>query len=62
MECDFRYSSNFKGIIDILGNITENITFHFNDTGMTIQAMDGSHISLLYIELFRDQFIKFIRL
>ena len=60
MECDFRYSSNFKGIIDILGNITENITFHFNDKGMTIQAMDGSHISLLYIELFRDQFIKLV--
>jgi len=60
MECDFKYSINFKGIIDILGNITENITFHFNDSGMSIQAMDGSHISLLYIELFKDQFNKLV--
>ena len=60
MECVFRYNSNFKGIIDILANITENITFHFNENGMSIQAMDGSHISLLYIELFIDQFTTLV--
>ena len=60
MECAFRYNSNFKGIIDILANITENITFHFNENGMSIQAMDGSHISLLYIELFIDQFTTLV--
>ena len=60
MECAFRYNSNFKGIIDILANITENITFQFNENGMYIQAMDGSHISLLYIELFIDQFTTLV--
>jgi len=58
MDCTFKYNSNFKGIIDILGNITDNITFKFNENGMNIQAMDGSHISLLFIELFLDQFIN----
>jgi proliferating cell nuclear antigen len=60
MECTFRYNSNFKGIIDILANITENITFKFHQNGMNIQAMDGSHISLLYIELFIDQFTTLV--
>lgn len=60
MECTFRYNGNFKGIIDLLANITENITFQFNENGMNIQAMDGSHISLLYIELFIDQFTNLV--
>jgi|LakMenEpi03Aug12_release.lakeMendotaPanAssembly.Ray.scaffolds.fasta_scaffold539053_2 proliferating cell nuclear antigen len=60
MECAFRYNSNFKGIIDLLANITENITFQFNENGMNIQAMDGSHISLLYVELFIDQFTSLV--
>jgi proliferating cell nuclear antigen len=60
MECTFKYNNNFKGIIDILGNITENITLKFNKNGMNIQAMDGSHISLLFIELLSDQFTKLV--
>lgn len=60
MNCTFRYNSNIKGIIDILANITENITFKFHQNGMNIQAMDGAHVSLLYIELFIDQFTTLV--
>lgn len=56
MQCTFKYNSNFKGIVELLSHITETITFHFTENGMNIQAMDPSHISLIYIELFIDQF------
>jgi proliferating cell nuclear antigen len=60
MECVFKNAANFKGIIDILSNFTDNITFNITENGISIQAIDGSHISLVFIELFIDQFDKLV--
>lgn len=59
MDAIFRLASNFKGIIDILSGIVDTITMVYNAEGIQIQAMDGSHISMLYIVLKRDQFNEY---
>lgn len=59
MDTTFRVASNFKGIIDIISAFTDTMTIQYNSDGMSIQSMDGSHISMLYIMLRRDQFLDY---
>ena len=59
MDATFRLASNFKGIIDILSGLVDTITMLYNEEGIHIQAMDSSHVSMLYIVLKRDQFLEY---
>lgn len=59
MDITFKYSNNFKGMFEALTSFVDNISIHYDKTGLKIQAMDSGHISMIFIELYEDQFTKY---
>ena len=59
MDATFRMASNFKGIIDIISGFIDTMTIQYTEDSISIQSMDSSHISMLYIILRRDQFMTY---
>lgn len=52
MEVTFERSSTFKKIIESIRELCKEVTFNFDEeTGLTIQAMDSSHVSLISLHL-----------
>jgi proliferating cell nuclear antigen len=52
-------AKNWKSIISIIGSIIEEAPLKLTADGMTLRAMDPSHISLIDLELPKDQFISY---
>ena len=59
MDVTFKYSTNFKGLFEALTTFVDNISINYDTTSLKIQAMDSGHISMIFIELYEDQFIKY---
>ena len=59
MDITFKYSNNFKGLLDALISFVDNVSIHYDETSLKIQAMDNGHISMIFIELCEDQFTKY---
>lgn len=56
VEVTFQEADFFKKIIDSLKGLVDEVTFECSIEGMTLQAMDVSHISLVAINLPADSF------
>ncbi|MHC1599124.1 MAG: proliferating cell nuclear antigen (pcna) [Candidatus Methanofastidiosia archaeon] len=52
-------AKNWKNIISIIGSIIEEAPLKFTAEALTLRAMDPSHISLIDLELPKDQFIEY---
>ena len=59
VEVVFQEASFFKKIIDSLKGLVDEVTFECTVQGMSVQAIDVSHVSLIYIELPQDSFQSF---
>ena len=59
IELVFSQASFFKRIIDSLKDLVEDITFNCNNDGLTLQAIDVSHVALISIELSSDTFERY---
>ncbi|KAH0795218.1 proliferating cell nuclear antigen [Histomonas meleagridis] len=56
VEIVFHQASFFKRIVDSLKDLVEDVTFNCDSDGMTLQAIDVSHVSLISIELPAETF------
>ncbi len=52
-------AKNWKSIISIIGSIIEEAPLKLTTDGITLRAMDPSHISLIDLEVPKDQFIEY---
>ncbi|MBN1786157.1 MAG: proliferating cell nuclear antigen (pcna) [Candidatus Methanofastidiosa archaeon] len=52
-------AKNWKNIISVIGSIIEEAPLRIDKDGLTLRAMDPSHISLIDLEVPKDQFIDF---
>lgn len=52
-------AKNWKSIISVIGSIIEEAPLKFTPDGITLRAMDPSHISLIDLEIPTDQFIEY---
>lgn len=52
-------AKNWKNIISVIGSIIEEAPLRIDQDGLTLRAMDPSHISLIDLEVPKDQFIEF---
>ncbi|KAF4521887.1 hypothetical protein B566_EDAN008388 [Ephemera danica] len=58
-EARLTQSSIFKRVIDAIKDLITEATFDCNDSGMQMQAMDNSHVSLVSLNLRSDGFDKY---
>lgn len=56
LEARLQQAVLFKRIIDSMKDLVSDASFDFDKTGMTMQAMDSSHVSLCFMELSNDGF------
>lgn len=49
-------SNAFKMLCDVLKETLNDINIIFDEDGMKIMAMDGSHVALIYLKLYADKF------
>ena len=49
-------SNAFKMLCDVLKETLNDINIIFDEEGMKIMAMDGSHVALIYLKLYADKF------
>jgi proliferating cell nuclear antigen len=59
VEVEFSEAGLFKRIIDSLKGLVEDVTFDCGSKGMTLQAMDVSHVSLISVALPAAVFAKY---
>jgi proliferating cell nuclear antigen len=59
VEIVFHQASFFKRLIDSLKGLVEDITFECESTGISLQAMDVSHVSLIAMELPAETFAAY---
>ncbi|HHN81437.1 MAG TPA: proliferating cell nuclear antigen (pcna) [Methanomicrobia archaeon] len=52
-------AKNWKNVISVIGSIIEEAPLKLTPDGLTLRAMDPSHISLIDLELPKDQFIEY---
>lgn len=51
--------SVFKSVVDAVSKIVNNVVVDFNESGMTLQAMDSCHVSLCFLHLKSTGFIGY---
>eukprot|EP00924_Labyrinthula_sp_SR-Ha-C_P014913 maker-scaffold_9-snap-gene-2.62-mRNA-1 protein AED:0.01 eAED:0.01 QI:237/1/1/1/1/1/2/76/373 len=59
LEAKFGRVSLFKKLVDALKELVNDVNFEFSDEGLSLQAMDASHVSLCKLLLDRDYFESF---
>ena len=52
-------SNAFRTLIEVLKDVLNDINITFDETGMKIIAMDGSHVALIHMKLYADKFEYF---
>ena len=52
-------SSIFKVIVDAVSEIVDTVAMNFGEDGVTMQAMDASHVSLCFLQLKREGFNEY---
>lgn len=58
-ECSLQQGEVLKKIITAIGDLVENANFDCAETGISLQAMDSSHVSLVNLLLRAEGFEKF---
>lgn len=56
LEATLVKASLFKKVVDAMKELVNDATFEFSDTGIRLQAMDSSHVSLCALNLQKDGF------
>ena len=52
-------SNALRTLIEVLKDVLNDINITFDDTGMKIMAMDGSHVALIHMKLHAERFEKY---
>jgi proliferating cell nuclear antigen len=47
LECRLSPASTLKKLLDAVKDLVTNVNFDCNDTGISLQAMDSAHVSLI---------------
>jgi len=58
-EAQIEHASLFKKILDSIKDLVDNANFDCSPTGITVQAMDSSHVSLVAMLLKKDGFLHY---
>jgi proliferating cell nuclear antigen len=58
MEAIIRKSDSFKTIVSSLKDITSSAEFIINENGISLQALDSSHVCVVEIKLANDTFLE----
>ena len=53
-------SNALRILSEVLKETLNDINFCFDETGMKVMAMDGSHVALVYLKLHADKFEKYM--
>jgi len=56
IECRLAQASVLKKIVEALKDLVTDASFDFSETGLQLQAMDSSHVSLCYMSIEEDGF------
>lgn len=59
MICARIKSSTFRGIVDAISEIVDSVVMTFTGTGIVLQAMDASHVSLCFLDLKSEGFAEY---
>ena len=49
-------SNALRTLVEVLKDVLNDINICFDETGMKIMAMDGSHVALIHMKLYADKF------
>ena len=49
----------FKGTLEAIKDLLNDCNIEFDNTGMTIKAIDGKHVALVHVKYFHDKFDKY---
>lgn len=49
-------SNAFRTLVEVLKDVLNDINVTFDETGMKVMAMDGSHVALIHMKLFAERF------
>jgi proliferating cell nuclear antigen len=52
-------SNALRTLIEVLKDVLNDINITFDETGVKIMAMDGSHVALIHMKLHSDRFEKY---
>tara|TARA_B100001093_G_scaffold184123_4_gene176769 strand:- start:9152 stop:9916 length:765 start_codon:yes stop_codon:yes gene_type:complete len=56
MELRTVQSNAFRTLVEVLKDVLNDINITFDESGMRIMAMDGSHVALIHMKLFSEKF------
>lgn len=56
LEAKFFSAALLKKIVEAMKDLVTEASFEFSETGLELQAMDTSHVSLCYLKLEQDSF------
>mmetsp|Transcript_21525 Transcript_21525/g.42285 ORF Transcript_21525/g.42285 Transcript_21525/m.42285 type:complete len:263 (+) Transcript_21525:98-886(+) len=59
IECRIEQAQVLKKIVEALKDLVTDAAFEFSDSGLQLQAMDSSHVSLCYLKLHATGFQHF---
>lgn len=59
MICAKIKSSMFRGVVDAISEIVDSAVMTFTASGIVLQAMDASHVSLCFLDLKSDGFVEY---
>lgn len=59
LEAQVHQASLWKRLVDCIGGMVEEANLNCNPGGLSIQAMDSSHVALLHLLLRDDCFVKY---
>ena len=56
LEIQTVQSSAIRTLVEVLKDVLNDINVQFDETGVKIMAMDGSHVALIHMKLFAQKF------